>query len=386
MRPKILIVGAGPVGLLLANLLADEGVETIVVEKRSEATGHSKAIGITPPSLEILARLELDQAFISGGVRISRAVVHGKGSVVGDLSFASIPGPYPFILSFPQARTEELLRQRLEGLGSVELLFSTELTGLVQTAEGVSAELRRVEDGIERVENLQADYLCACDGFRSTARSLLNLPLRGRTAPETFLMADFTDRSGLQNEAHLFFTADGSVESFPLPGGIRRWVVQTEEYLEQPPRGYLEELVERRSGFSLLSDDKGWESPFRIHSRIMPSFVAGRVVFAGDAAHTIPPIGGQGMNTGLADAERLAAMLIRGSDLRHYDSARRRAAKAAAYRSMLSMRVGTVGGGVGSALRNAAIRLALATPLKRSLAAHYAMLSIPYRNLQASPL
>lgn len=386
MQSSVLIVGAGPVGLLLANLLADEGVETLVVEKRSEATSRSRAIGITPPSLEILARLGLDQEFITGGVRINRAVVHGKKSVVGDLLFDSIPGPYPFILSFPQARTEELLRRRLVNLRSAELRTGTELTGVVQTADGVIAEVNSSAGRGEKTQRIEADYLCACDGFRSTVRGLLNLPMPGLTAPETFLMADFTDRSELRNEAHLFFTADGSVESFPLPGGIRRWVVQTEEYLEHPPQGYLEQLVESRAGHTLAARDKGWESPFRIHSRIMPTFVSGRVAFAGDAAHTIPPIGGQGMNTGLADAERLAALLIRGEDLRQYDAARQRAARAAAFRSLLSMRVGTVGGEIGSALRNVAIKLALATPVKRSLAAHYAMLSIPNRNLQAAPL
>lgn len=386
MRPRVLIVGAGPVGLLLANLLADAGVDTLIVDKRNEATSRSKAIGITPPSLEILSRLDLDQTFIREGVKITRAVVNNRRRRVGSLSFDSLPGRYPFILSFPQARTEELLQERLQKTRAAKMRLGTELTGLIRSPDGIRAELSSGANGTEQIEIIEPDYLCACDGFRSTVRTLLGLPLQGRTAPETFLMADFHDRSDLGDEAHLFFTPDGSVESFPLPGGIRRWVVQSEIYMDNPPSGYLERMVEKRSGYLLEQEGKGWESPFRIHSKIMPRFLSGRVIFAGDAAHTIPPIGGQGMNTGFADAERLAALLIRGDDLDSYDTTRRRAARTAARRSLLSMRVGTVSGRFGSLLRNGAIGLALNTPLKKRLAAHYAMLSIPYRNLAAAPL
>ena len=390
MRTTCLIVGAGPVGLLLGNLLGKQGVDTVIVDKKAGPSSHSRAIGITPPSLEILSTLGLDSAFIAEGVSITSAFVHGPKNLLGSLAFNGIPSAYRFILSFPQKRTEELLIECLDEYPPVELLWKHECVGYTATNTSVTARLVYREDGSET--EIEADYLCACDGFRSTIRSAAGLPFPGRTWGDTFLMGDYLDDSGLGGEAHLFFTPDGSVESFPLPGNARRWVIQTEGLVEEPEPGFLEERVLHRAGYRLDPEDQSWQSSFRINSFILRRFVAGRVIFAGDAAHTIPPIGGQGMNTGLADAELLSAALTLLSDgtgsrrlLNEYERRRRKAARAAARRSILSMKTGTVRGRIGSALRNGALRVLLASGLRNILARHYAMLSIPHRNLKAEP-
>ena len=381
---EVIIVGAGPVGLLLGNLLGQANVDTIIVEKRGQISQTSRAIGITPPSLEILAQLGLDTEFIAQGIPIREAIVHGQKQILGRLSFASIPSPYQFILSFPQRRTEEILTAHLGRYPTVRLERNHECTDVAEDSYGVTCSVRK-KNGTTR---MRAGYLCACDGFHSTVRGLTGVPLHGRTFADTFLMGDYLDRSDLGSEAHLFFTPRGSVESFPMPSRMRRWVVQTEEYLANPDPGYLESLVRDRSGFAVNPSDKQWESPFRIYSKIAPRFYRGRILFLGDAAHTIAPIGGQGMNSGIADAE-LAAFVLgsllsekpESSLLRLYHRRRRRAANTAARRAILSMKTGTIRGTVLSAVRNGLLTALLASPFSRTLAKHYAMLTIPHRNL-----
>ncbi|WP_321992686.1 NAD(P)/FAD-dependent oxidoreductase [Marispirochaeta aestuarii] len=380
MRTQILIVGAGPVGLLLANLLGQKKIDTLLVEKRSEASRHSKAIGITPPSLRILAQLGLEETFISEGVRITDAHVHGKKDRIGQLSFSALPGPYQFILSFPQRRTEEILRRKLESFQSIQFLQNHECIEYSNHGDRISARVRTETGG---TLDIDADYLCACDGFRSSLRQLSGIGMPGREYSDTFLMGDYRDRSGLEREAHLFFTPSGSVESFPLPGSFRRWVVQTPFYMEDPDPDYLESSVFQRSGFALDPADREWTSPFRIYSRIMTNFYRGRLLFLGDAAHTIPPIGGQGMNTGFGDAEHAAGMLASMLEggysaglLRSYSRHRRKAAVTAAGRAILSMKTGTIQGRIASALRNGILTLLLASPFKHSLSKHYAMLAV----------
>ncbi|WP_319478612.1 NAD(P)/FAD-dependent oxidoreductase [Marispirochaeta aestuarii] len=380
MRTQILIVGAGPVGLLLANLLGQKKIDTLLVEKRSEASRHSKAIGITPPSLRILAQLGLEETFISEGVRITDAHVHGKKDRIGQLSFSALPGPYRFILSFPQRRTEEILRRKLESFQSIQFLQNHECIEYSNHGDRISARVRTETGG---TLDIDADYLCACDGFRSSLRQLSGIGMPGREYSDTFLMGDYRDRSGLEREAHLFFTPSGSVESFPLPGSFRRWVVQTPFYMEDPDPDYLESSVFQRSGFALDPADREWTSPFRIYSRIMTNFYRGRLLFLGDAAHTIPPIGGQGMNTGFGDAEHAAGMLASMLEggysaglLRSYSRHRRKAAVTAAGRAVLSMKTGTIQGRIASALRNGILTLLLASPFKHSLSKHYAMLAV----------
>lgn len=221
----VVIIGAGPVGLLLGNLLGAGGARTLVIDKRACGPDASMAIGLTPPSLALLHTLQLDRQFITAGVRVEQAVVHGDHGVLGALSFSSLPAPYPFILSLPQARTVALLVTRLDDWPLVELRRGTELLGLAQDADGVTATLREGDAG--QPYHLRCAFLVGADGGHGRVRQLAGIAATTGSYPRHFVMADFADRSGFGDQAHLFFTRDGSVESFPLPGGRRRWVVQS---------------------------------------------------------------------------------------------------------------------------------------------------------------
>lgn len=388
--PEVIILGAGPVGLLLANLLGERGLRILLADKRTAPPDRSMAIGVTPPSLRILRPLGLDRELIRHGVPIRTAVVHGSRGRIGSVSFDSLPGDYPFILSVPQAETQRVLEAGLAKRPSVRFLRGVAGIGVEAGADAV--EVRFQGEGAPFA--VRAPYLAACDGHKGPVRDLLGIPADRHDYGLNFLMADVEDRSGLGSEAHLFFTDAGSVESFPLPGGWRRWVVLTERYLDPAPEGYLERAVRDRAGFDLAGAAMRFQTPFHVRRSLSRRYVSGRVVLCGDAAHVLSPIGGQGMNTGFADAEfladSLAAILRDGAEpgdlLTHYEVYRRRAFAAASARASAGMWLGTRTGRLASRLRDGLLRRAiLRPPLRDHLPAWFAMMTLPFHSLDRVP-
>lgn len=383
---EVAIVGAGPVGLLLAALLGARGRKVVLLDRRTTPPAHSMAIGITPPSLQILSKLGIEQEFIGQGVRVRDCRIHGEGGPLGGVSFREIPGAHRFILSLPQSDTIALLQRKLAEFPSVTLRLGSEVRDVTQHADHAALELAS--------ETLRAKYVVACDGSRSPLRAG-SFPAKGRSYDVHFVMGDFIDRTSLGDEAHLFFKAGGSVESFPLPGGLRRWIVQTGERLYHPPPGLISDLVLRRTGVLLHREDQRNESSFTPRRLNCDRYHDRRLVLCGDAAHVMSPIGGQGMNTGFADAEFLADALSLCLDqpagaphaLAAYTRYRRKAAQSAIRRAGLGMWLGTWTGMPRSVLRDFIIRHVLCQgPLAPFMGPFYAMLTIPYNTLERVPV
>ena len=392
IETEVVIVGAGPVGLLLANLLGARGIRTQVFDRREQPLESSMAIGVTPPSMEILRRLDLDEVFQQAGVPVRHAEVHESKRRLGRLDFAQLKSDYPFFLSIPQARTVEILQANLARFPSVTLASGMDFAGLTQDAFGVRVELRGVQSG-ESLK-VQSRFLAGCDGHRSVVRGAAGLEVVERTYPQRFVMADFTDCSGLGSEARLFFGPNASVESFPLPGGWRRWIVLANDLRDQTPEAYLLQTVKQHAGIDLSSEPVRFVSPFGAKRMLVNHYHAGRVVLAGDAAHTMSSIGGQGMNTGFADAEMLAELLPGAlanpasisKRFATYDRVRRTAYKAAADRAERGMWLGTLQGRMASLFRKHLIRDVLFSRfMEHRLAPHFAMLTIPFCNLNNVP-
>jgi 2-polyprenyl-6-methoxyphenol hydroxylase-like FAD-dependent oxidoreductase len=386
---EVFIAGAGPVGLLLANLLGARGRRVLVVDKRPGPPAHSMAIGITPPSLHILARLGLDEEMIGRGVRIEKAHVHGERGYLDCVSFGALADRYPFILSLPQSVTMEVLEAGLRRYPTVTLRRGVEVTAVRQTDDLGYVELTGANR--TQTEAVSAPWIAACDGGRSRLRELLHIRHTTTAYPAHFVMGDFADRTGWAGEAHLFFRADGAVESFPLPGGLRRWIVQTSIPMENAPRGFIGDVVRRRAGLDLPVEDQINQSAFSPHRLDCQRIVEGRLILCGDAAHLMSPVGGQGMNTGFADAEFLADALeeilagraLPAPLLAAYDRMRRRAAKMAASRAARGMWLGTWTGRSAAFVRDWIIgRILFRPPLARRLAPYFAMLTIPGRGLR----
>jgi 2-polyprenyl-6-methoxyphenol hydroxylase-like FAD-dependent oxidoreductase/protein-S-isoprenylcysteine O-methyltransferase Ste14 len=390
----VIIIGAGPVGLLLANLLAERGRSVLILEQQPEVPCPSQAIGITPPSLEIFARLGLADSLIALGVPISRVNVDGHYGKVGTCDFTLLPGVHKFVLSVPQSSTMELLCKNLERYPHAIIVRGSEAKILSQDHAGVEVEVRSQEAHTP----VRARHVIACDGSRGSTRNRLRIRAHEGRYGCHFVMADFMDSSGLGNEARLFFTADGAVESFPLPEGRRRWVVQVPDRLASTSSdgATIMQTVLHRTGISLAAPHGALPPAFAFSPRWMQcdTFVDGRIFLCGDAAHVMSPIGGQGMNTGFADAEFLSVAIPAMQDdpsttaawSQAYDRIRARAAKIATRRAAWGMKLGTLRGGAKAIFRDAFMRTVLFSPvLARSLASWFSMSSIPGATLNRVP-
>ncbi len=388
-RVEVAVVGGGPVGLLLGCLLADEGVRVAVLERRRQRSTHSRSIGVHPPALEVAARLGLAEPFVTRGVRVERGHAYAGRTRLGTLSFRSCPPPYRFVLTLPQAEGERLLERRLASLPSGELCRGVEVVALERSEANV--RLRFADGGA-----LEAALVVGCDGHDSAVRGWLELPFEERRYPDRFMMGDFPDDTRLGWDAAIYLTAGGVVESFPLPDGLRRWVAavspgggpapEPRSATDRRAAGWLADRVLERVGERLDAHDCSMVSAFGVRTLLVRRLVAGRVALAGDAAHVLPPFGGQGMNLGWLDAGGLAARVLAaraGRDLAQlpverlqrvlagYEAARLPAARTAARRAVFNLRVGRAS--PAPSLRAAAVWAALRTPLAGVFARRFTM-------------
>ena len=382
----ILIAGGGPVGLLLANLLGKQGRSTMIVERRIQPSEASMAIGITPPSLEILRDLDLDKAFTRRGIPIKTVHVFERGNDLGVVDFSCLPTQHRFILALPQAKTMKILRRNLQAYHSVKTINGTEVLDHRESADAIHVHLRDRASG--RLSEVSAQYLIGCDGHRSAVRRHAHIPWRSRPYSCRFLMADVEDETSLGHEAYLYFGPKGSVESFPLPGGQRRWIVlQTSRRNNQEDIGEeVKRSVCERTGHDISRSSVNFQSAFQPVRALARSFVRGRVTLCGDAAHVMSPIGGFGMNTGFADAAHLAAILAavqknpndRKCAFEQYTIARKHAFRVAANGAARGMWLGTRLGPIFSLFRRLLItEFLFRTSVGEQLAAYFSMLTIP---------
>jgi 2-polyprenyl-6-methoxyphenol hydroxylase-like FAD-dependent oxidoreductase len=220
-------------------------------------------------------------------------------------------------------------------------------------------------------------------------RELIGVRFIGAPYKDTFIMGDFGDNSGWKDEARIFVTPRGSVESFPLPGEKRRYVLRTPYYIKENTTDYLEREIPKRCGVEAGKVRKYWESSFGVQHYLAERFYKNRVFLCGDAAHLMPPIGGQNMNVGFADAELAvwaAFQMIR--DERNikktalfYSTIRRKSAKSAASRAGILMKAGTSGGFVWSFIRSVIGFIIMHSIFKNFALSVAGMINLPYRNM-----
>lgn len=376
----VVVVGGGSVGVFAALLLARQGVDVAVWERRAAPPELSRAIGIHPPSLRAFEAVDLADEIVAGAVRITDAEARGSGRTLGRLGFGKADSRYPFVAARPQSETERLLRARLESAAPGSLRRGVELRSLEQSSEHVVLHGVGPDGPVE----IAARFVLAADGARSTVRRLLGISAPVVERGDHYAMADVRDDTGDGDRAVVSVERAGVVESFPLPGGVRRFVVATDAPAENVTAETVVRLVTERTGLPLDAATSTMTSAFSVRTRLATSTVAGRVVLLGDAAHQISPIGGQGMNLGWLDAQAVVPVvrqaLRRAGGRRldpqafaRYEEARGRSARRAARQAQLNTVLGRPCGPVASAVRQNGLRVALARPTARLLAATYSM-------------
>ena len=373
------IVGGGPVGLFLGCRLAQLGLDFVVLEKHAEPLQHSRSIGIHPPSLERFGQLGLVDDLLSKGIKVRKGLAFGSSKLkplperLGELDFSLCPEPYTYVLTLPQYVTESILEERLCTARAGALWRRAEVKEVREGAD--SAEVVCKRDG--ETERLRARAVIGCDGKNSVVRNAAGIPFKGGRYPDSYLMGDFADLTDLGHDAALYLTQEGIIESFPLPDQVRRWVVKMPHALEGTTARDLTDVVKQRLGVEVPAETNTMLSSFGIERYLAKRFAAGRFALAGDAAHVVSPIGGQGMNLGWLDAWRLADALLetkRGAGLgvlERYSRSRRRAAQAAIVRAEFNTVMGR--GTPLAPLRDFGLRGVLNTPLKRAFAYMFTM-------------
>lgn len=358
----VLIVGAGPVGLLLGCLLAQRDVDVVICERRADADARTRAIGIHRPGLDALEAAGVGAAVRAEALALDGGEVRSRGRTLAALDFAA---DRP-VLVLSQQRTDALLRERLDAL-SVEALRPAHVVRGVRD-EGDFA--RTAVDAGHGVREITAGLVVAADGVRSGVREQLGIPWRAHSGGGRYVMLDAADPAA-GSRAGLHCEPDGLVESFPMPGGRRRWVIRADDPDKLLTAASFRAEIERRTGIRPTIVEDAAPVTFLAAQHTASALVHGRVVLLGDAAHEVSPIGGQGMNLGWSAAVRLAEEILRGlargrpPELDGYERRTRAAARAAQRRSGFYMAMGTAASGLPLAAREVLIRGLGAPPLRR---------------------
>lgn len=302
----VLIVGAGPTGLVMALCLKQYGINVRIIDKNRYAESTSRAMVVQARTLELYAQLGIVEQFIKQGIQLEQLSFFKNGHCLKTVDIKNIgesQSPYPFILSLPQNTHELFLIQRLEELG-VKVERNSELTHISQNNELVTVIINHL--GIE--ENCSYRYVCACDGARSTIRQQLNINFSGVTAKQLFFVADVEIKEQFDKKLQIGINKQDFCLVFPLKNSNSvRFIGIIPELLINKNELQFEEVYSSFSeSLRLHINQVRWFSTYHVHHRLIAHFREQNIFFAGDAAHIHSPVGGQGMNTGIGDAINLA--------------------------------------------------------------------------------
>ncbi len=307
-RDNILIVGAGPTGLVLANWLARMGIRFRIIDKAAEPGTTSRALAVHARTLELYRQLDLTSAVIARGHKVPAVNLWVRGKREARVPFADFADdltPYPFVKMFPQDEHERLLIERLKSFG-VSVERPTELINVAADARHVVAKLRSPAGE----ETCEAVYVAGCDGARSIVRQMIGAGFPGGTYQQVFYVAD-AEASGpcVNVEVNVDLDEADFLAVFPLAGESRVRLIGTvrDERAARSQTLTFDDVSGRAIEHLGIQVRKvNWFSTYHVHHRVSDHFRMGRAFLLGDAAHIHSPAGGQGMNTGIGDAINLA--------------------------------------------------------------------------------
>ena len=316
----ILIVGAGPTGLVLALSLARRGVAFRIIDAEDGPGEHSRAMGVQARTLEFYRQYGFADEVVRSGVIADQAHFRRRGPDGQEHEAATLRlrdagqgvSPYPYLLAFPQDDHERLLIGKLEAL-RVHVEWKTKLIHFAEAADGIAVTLDK--DGVSEPAHVQ--WLVGCDGARSIVRQILGVGFTGGTYEQLFYVADVAIDGGFERDLYANLGENGLAIMMPvrssgmqrLIGLIPRALAGRKDLKFDDVRSDVEPLI------GVKVTQVNWFSTYRVHHRVAARFRVGRTFIAGDAGHIHSPVGGQGMNTGIGDAINLGwklADVVRG--------------------------------------------------------------------------
>ena len=376
----VIVVGAGPTGLILAAELALAGIRCLVLERRAGPRDDSRAICLHARSLEALDLRGQAGRFADAGLAVPSFPLGLRGA---QIDFSVLDSDFPYLLDIPQSEIEGLLLARAVEVGA-EIRWSTTVTSVAQDETGVRVAM--ADDSVAH-----ADYVVACDGVHSFVRDAMAIPFPGIHNPGSVILADLRLDGLRMDQAYGDLSRDGMVLIFPFRDGFCRAVLYDYTQADVPVTvpvslADVTSSLRRVSGQDFGPHDLRWSGRYQSESRQAPTYRAGRVLLAGDAAHAHSPAGAQGMNTGLQDAVNLgwklgAALGGWGPDwlLDSYSAERHPVGADVLTLTGRQFRLNTVRSPAGRALRWAVHRLVVPLPQVQAwLARDYSGVSIAY--------
>jgi len=373
-QTDVLIVGAGPTGLALANRLQQANVDHLVIDALEAGLNTSRAAVIHAHTLEMLEGIGAAAPLRARGIELSHFVIRDRDRRLLGVDFSILPPAYRTLLMVPQSTTEALLESRLAAEGG---RIHRGISAVRAEADGAGAVVRvRTPQG-ER--EIKARYVVGGDGMRSLVREAAGIAFDGAAYGESFVLADVRMDWPLgASEVSILFSPAGLVVVAPLPDGSFRIVATLDDAPETPSVADIQKLLDARGPRSAPStvQEVTWGSRFRVHHRLAKTYRRGPFVLMGDAAHVHSPAGGQGMNAGMVDAIVLGDALVemvreRAPDslLDDYAAIRRPAAREVLVLASRLTGMATVRSAPLRLLRNLLLRLLdRLPPFKRKLA------------------
>ena len=306
---KVLIIGAGPSGLMMAAQLLRYGIQPIIIDSKQGPTDQSKALAVQARTLEIYRQMGVIDRIINGGKQGGAVVFNQDGKKVASLSFTNVGKQqtlFPFVLLYQQSKNERLLLDFLTQ-NCCPVYWDTSLLTLKQTAQQAEAQLQTGEETI----TITCDWVVGADGAHSAVRKQLQIPFTGDTYAHEFFLADFEveNKELTAYEVQLYLSRKGLSAFFPLPEKNSFRVIgnipAATEFKEDLKLEDVLPHLNAVTGMDIKVVHNNWFTTYRLHHRMAEQFRQLRCFLVGDAAHIHSPVGGQGMNTGLQDAYNL---------------------------------------------------------------------------------